>query len=106
MDSASDVVISGHVPKDHSEIAIMEKNAKWPYPARLDGWLMAHGAIRADIRDLHATFDSLEQQVASGHHLESWQADHLREYCATFELHVKQHHDKEEGESRRKRSDA
>ena len=39
------------IPKAELD-ALLEVNKSWPYPARLDGWVKAHDAIRADLDDL------------------------------------------------------
>jgi hypothetical protein len=81
----------GLTPKQYE--ACMRVSEKWPQPAHRDGWVLAHNAIRLDMRDFA---NAIATCVSQGGNLTPWQVDVIQNTWKAFEHQVHHHHDNEE----------
>lgn len=66
--------MAAHGLSDKQLADCMAPNARWAHAASQDGWVLAHDALREDMKDLHAAVEALLAQAAAGKALTAWQA--------------------------------
>ncbi len=81
-------------PEDHDE-SWKEKNDRWPFTTKDDGWIKAHDALRADLSDLRAVIQAM-QQLAKNNRLTKRQIKSVLVYWARFQHSLTHHHDTED----------
>ena len=68
-----------------------DKTAEWKYPIELDGWMMAHNAIRHEMMQMRGVFSKLGDLPLKG-----WEIESIKEWWKGHAIHIHDHHSNED----------
>ncbi len=71
-----------------------DKEGTWSHPAKADGWVLAHNAIRGEITDFIEALQSISKKYANSTPL--WAVDSIQKFWIHHETFVHHHHTNED----------
>ncbi|GLI61479.1 hypothetical protein VaNZ11_003876 [Volvox africanus] len=85
LDQALDALCMSHIDL----LKTLQVSPAWPYPAALDGWKLAHDAIRYDMDAIMAALETSNSSVVTRRRpLPDWQVQLLKSLMRSFYHHV------------------
>ena len=70
-----------------------DKESTWPYPPERDGWVLAHNAIRGEMKAFREAFEAMKERDEP---LKEWEIHAIKTAVGEHLEHIHAHHSNED----------